>query len=112
MLRTLSFVRENLLYFILGALFLGLLNGYYNQVGYLKPLVLPILIVMVYPMMITIRLEEVLATFKDWPPVLLSLIINFILMPALAFGTAAIFFPDNPVYAVACISSPCCPRAE
>ena len=100
MLRALSFIRDNLLYLILAAMALGLTNGYYQQVGYLKPLVLPILLFMVFPMMINIKLEEVFKAFKDIKPVSLSLLINFALMPLLAFGVAKLFFASNPIYAV------------
>ncbi|MFH1137528.1 MAG: bile acid:sodium symporter [Pseudomonadota bacterium] len=100
MSRVLSFVRNNLLYLILAALVLGLVHGYYQQVGYLKPLVLPILLLMVYPMMINIKIEEVFRAFKDFRPVFLSLMVNFILMPVLAFVVARLFFENNPIYAV------------
>jgi ACR3 family arsenite transporter len=100
MLGALTFVRSKLLYLILAAMALGLTNGYYQQVGYLKPLVLPILLFMVFPMMINIKLEEVFKAFKDIKPVSLSLLINFGLMPLLAFGVAKLFFGANPIYAV------------
>jgi arsenite transporter len=100
MLRLLSFVRNNLLYLILISMFLGLINGYYQQTAFLKPLVLPILLFMVFPMMINIKMEEVFRAFKDFKPVFLSLIINFILMPLLAFGVAKLFFQGNTIYAV------------
>ena len=100
MLRLLDFVRQNLIYLILASMGLGLLNGYSTNASYLKPLVLPILLLMVYPMMINIKMEEVAGAFKDWRPVLLSLVINFVLMPALAWGISYVFFQGNPVYAV------------
>jgi len=100
MLWALNFVRQNLIYLILASMALGLANGYGSQTSFLKPLVLPILLLMVYPMMINIKIEEVAGAFKDFKPVMLSLIINFLLMPALAWGVAHVFFQDNPVYAV------------
>ena len=96
----LSFVRKYLLYLILAALGLGLVNGYYQPVGYLKPLVLPILLFMVFPMMINIKMEEVFRAFKDIRPVALSLAVNFVLMPLLAFMIAKVFFNGQPAYAV------------
>lgn len=100
MLKILTFVRNNLLFLIVAAMVSGLANGYYQPVGYLKPLVLPILLFMVFPMMINIKMEEVFRAFKDFKPVFLSLVINFVLMPLLAFGVASFFFGNNPVYAV------------
>ncbi len=100
MLWLLDFVRRNLIYLILASMALGLANGYGSHASYLKPLVLPILLLMVYPMMINIKMEEVAGAFKDFKPVLLSLLINFVLMPALAWGISYVFFEGNPVYAV------------
>jgi arsenite transporter len=98
--RWLTFVRENLLLLILGSMALGLANGYVGSGPALKPLVLPILLLMVYPMMINIKMEEVAGAFRDWKPVILSLLINFVLMPLLAYGIALIFFRDNPLFAI------------
>ena len=100
MFKLLAFVRNNLIYLILVSMVLGLANGYFSRAGYLKPLVLPILLLMVYPMMINIKMEEVASAFKDFKPVLISLIINFVFMPALAYLVARLFFADNPIYAV------------
>jgi hypothetical protein len=47
--RTLSFVREHLLWLILASMGLGLLSGNAASGSVLKPLVLPILLRMVYP---------------------------------------------------------------
>ncbi len=100
MLRALTFLRENLLYFILGSMALGLAFGYTYRASFLKPLVLPVLLFMVYPMMINIKIEEVAHAFRDFRSVGLSLLINFVLMPFLAWSIARVFFPDQPIYAV------------
>ena len=57
MLLILSFVRNNLLLLILTSLFLGLLNGYHQQVSYLRPMILPPLSFMVVTMMINMMLK-------------------------------------------------------
>ena len=100
MISLLNFVRNNLLYLILGSLVLGLSSGAYFHMTFLKSLVLPILLVMVLPMMVNIKIEEVLNAFKDFRPVGLSLVINFIVMPLLALAVSWIFFQNQPVYAV------------
>ena len=100
MITLLNFVRNNLLYLILASLVLGLVHGHYFHPGILKSLVLPILLVMVLPMMVNIKIEEVLNAFKDFKPVGLSLAINFVIMPLLALAVAWIFFKDQPVFAV------------
>ena len=100
MISLLNFVRNNLLYLILGSLVLGLASGHYFDLTSLKSLVLPILLVMVLPMMVNIKIEEVLNAFKDFKPVGLSLAINFVIMPLLALAVSWIFFRNQPVYAV------------
>ena len=100
MLNVLTFIREKLLYLILVSMGLGLLYGHLQPAGFLKPFVLPILLFMVFPMMINIKMEEVAHAFRDFKSVGLSLLINFILMPALAWLIAKLFFQAQPVYAV------------
>ncbi len=100
MLKSLTFIRENLLYFILGSMVLGLGFGALQPAGFLKPAVLPILLLMVYPMMVNIKIEEVAHAFTDLRSVGLSLLINFGLMPLLAWTVAAVFFGGKPMYAV------------
>jgi len=100
MVRILTFVREHLLFLILTSMALGLLNGFMGIGPSLKSMVLPILLIMVYPMMINIKMEEVAGAFKDFKPVLLSLVINFLLMPLLAYAVARVFFDNNPLFAI------------
>ena len=100
MTRFLTFVREHLLFLILASMTLGLANGSFGITPSLKSMVLPILLIMVYPMMINIKMEEVAGAFKDFRPVLLSLVINFLLMPLLAYVVALIFFRGNPMFAI------------
>ncbi len=96
----LRFVQNHLIYLILASLGLGLAFGYQTDASFLKPLVLPILLVMVFPMMINIKIEEVAGAFRDFKPVALSLLVNFVLMPLLAYGISVVFFKSNPVYSV------------
>jgi len=100
MLRILHFVQERLLTLILISMALGLVNGYIGLFTELKGFVLPILLLMVYPMMINIKIEEVAGAFHDFRPVLLSLLINFVFMPVLAFGISKIFFQSSPLFAI------------
>lgn len=109
MLKSLTFIRENLLYFILGSMVLGLGFGALQPAGFLKPAVLPILLLMVYPMMVNIKIEEVAHAFTDLRSVGLSLLINFGLMPLLAWTVAAVFLAASPCTRWGSTSSPCCP---
>lgn len=100
MLKPLSFVREKLPYLILGAIVLGLVNGYFNDVKALKGLITPVLFLMIYPMMINMRIEEVFRAAGGTKPVFLSLVLNFILSPVIAYLMASLFFASTPMLAM------------
>ncbi|MBO8127295.1 MAG: arsenic resistance protein [Firmicutes bacterium] len=95
-----NYVKAKLPYLILVSIALGLINGYFNQVSFLKALVTPALFIMIYPMMINLKIEEVFKEIAAPKPLLWSLVVNFLFSPILAFGLAKIFFPDQPMLAV------------
>ncbi|ODS36825.1 MAG: hypothetical protein A7315_13915 [Candidatus Altiarchaeales archaeon WOR_SM1_79] len=101
--KILKAITDNLIYLILAFLIMGLIAGQYlgaDLKSTLKMLVLPVLFLMIYPMMINIKIGEVLNAFKDIKPVALSLFINFIISPIVAIGIANVFFQGNLMYAV------------
>jgi len=101
--KILKSITDNLVYLILASLLIGLFAGQYASADIkstLKSLVLPVLILMIYPMMINIKIGEVFNAFKDIKPVALSLFINFVVSPLIAIGIANAFFHGNPMYAV------------
>lgn len=75
----------------------GLFFGYHYNMGFLKPAVGYLLFFMIYPMMITLSIGEVLNSFKDWRAIALSLAINFVLAPAAAYFLGKMFFPGEPM---------------
>ncbi|WP_242945530.1 arsenic resistance protein [Caloranaerobacter azorensis] len=102
-MKVLDYVKSKLPYFILAMMILGLINGYLNDVGYLKKLVTPTLFLMIYPMMINLKVTDLFNGFKNPKPLILSVVINFLISPIIAFGLSKVFFKNSPMLMVGLI---------
>ncbi|MFC7325892.1 arsenic resistance protein [Halorubrum rutilum] len=104
MIRTLlSSIKENLIFVVVASLATGLAFGQVassKTTAMLEAAVIPILLLMIYPMMINIDLQEVIKVREHAGPVGLSLLVNFGLAPILAVGLARGFFSGNIEYAI------------
>lgn len=78
------------------SMILGLVVGYFFNVAFLKELIIPFTILMVYPMMVTIKMKE-LVKIGNVKLQLSAQIINFLVIPFLGFGIGLLFFKDNPL---------------
>jgi len=65
----------------------------------LKNLILPFTFLMVYPMMVTLPLRKVIEG-GDTRVQITAQIINFGVIPFIAFGMGKLFFPDKPLFAL------------
>lgn len=99
----LKFVKEKLPHLIILSIVFGLFFGYYSDPSYLKSYVTIVLFMMIYPMMINLKATDVFKSFNNMKPLLLSIGINFIISPILAFILGKIFFSDNPMLLVGII---------
>mgnify|MGYP006430170053 FL=1 len=77
----------------------GFLYGAYFDASPLQVLIVPLTFLMVYPMMVTLRVSH-LAGWDDLPAQLLTQVINFAVIPFVAFGLGMAFFPDSPSMAL------------
>ena len=91
MWKLLSILQKNLVWSIPVSMVLGLFFGYFFDASPLKQFIIPVTFVMVYPMMVTLNVKSV---FKghDTKLQIATQVINFILVPLLAFYTGRIFF--------------------
>ncbi|MEX1298610.1 MAG: hypothetical protein AB1Z38_13590 [Desulfotignum sp.] len=96
MINALTFIQKNLVWAI--AMISGLFFGYLFDAGFLKQFIIPVTFVMVYPMMVTLNVKTIF-TGRDLKLQTATQVINFILIPLLAFSIGKIFLSgQDPKY--------------
>jgi ACR3 family arsenite transporter len=90
----LNWLKANLVWTIPIAMLLGLAFGALVNPAFLKPLILPLTFIMVYPMMVNLQIKKVLSG-HDYKLQAAVLLINFGIVPLVAFGIGRLFFTDN-----------------
>jgi ACR3 family arsenite efflux pump ArsB len=68
--------------------------------GGLKALIMPFTFLMVYPMMVTLNIKHLREGIKNVKLQLLTQLINFCVIPFLAYGLGRYFFADQPYMAL------------
>lgn len=86
---------SRLVYLIPASMVLGMIAGAVFDVQRLSVLVLPMTMLMVYPMLISFKPRDAL-TMEYRRPVTLAMVINFVILPLVAFGFAWVFFRGEP----------------
>jgi ACR3 family arsenite efflux pump ArsB len=87
----LSFLQKNLVWSIPISMTVGLLYGYWFDATPLKQFIIPVTFIMVYPMMVTLNVKSIFKG-RDAKLQITTQIINFVLVPLLAFYTGKLFF--------------------
>ncbi|WP_432822456.1 arsenic resistance protein [Trichloromonas sp.] len=77
----------------------GFLYGVGFHSGWLKGLIIPFTFLMVYPMMVTLKIRQVFEG-GDGKAQLLAQLVNFAVIPFVAFAFGRLFFPDRPYLAL------------
>jgi ACR3 family arsenite efflux pump ArsB len=98
LIEKLSFFRKNLLWNIPLFILLGLAFGYFFDASFLKSAVMPLTILMIYPMMVTLNIKSVFSEC-NYKLEAVTQSINFILIPLVGYLIGRIFFSDNPLTA-------------
>ncbi|MDX9833996.1 MAG: bile acid:sodium symporter [Desulfobulbus sp.] len=91
----LRLMSKNLVVAIPVAMVLGFLVGLAGDMAWLKSLIVPFTFLMVYPMMVTLKIREVFAG-GDLRAQVITQLVNFAVVPFLAFGIGLLFFRDQP----------------
>jgi ACR3 family arsenite efflux pump ArsB len=100
-----KFIEGKLVIFVLAAIVTGIGFGWWlpSAAKGLKGYTTVSLFVMLFPMMIGLRIEEVGKAFARLKPTSSSMLFNFVLSPPLAALLARIFLHDRPDFAVGLI---------
>ncbi len=75
---------------------LGLGVGMLFDVSFFKSWILPLTFVMVYPMMVSLNVKQIVKK-GDTKLQLTAQAINFLIIPFVGFGLGVLFFGDNPI---------------
>jgi len=92
-------ISKNLVVAIPVMMVAGFVYGVSADTGWLKFMIVPFTFLMVYPMMVTLKIRKVFEG-GDVKAQTLTQLINFGLIPFLAFGVGLLFFKDNPYMAL------------
>jgi len=88
-------ISKHLVVLIPAAMALGLLAGIVFDLAPLSALVLPMTMLMVFPMLVNFRLGDIVAG-KDSKAVGLAMGLDFLVLPLVAWGLALLFFGEEP----------------
>jgi ACR3 family arsenite transporter len=94
MWKILSVLQKNLTLSIPGSMVIGIVIGNFYHVAFLKTWIIPLTFLMVYPMMVTLNVKELL-TKGDTKLQIVALMINFMIIPFLGLSIGKLFFSDN-----------------
>lgn len=88
-------LQKNLVWSIPISMLLGLQFGYFFDAKPLKQFIIPVTFIMVYPMMVTLNVQNIFKG-RDTKLQIGTQIINFVLIPLLAYFTGTLFFSGGP----------------
>jgi len=91
-------INKKLVYAIPVMMVLGFIFGKtleQEMIKQLKQLIVPFTFLMVYPMMVTLNIKHLKEGIKNVKLQLLTQLINFTIIPFIAYGLGLYFFPDN-----------------
>ncbi|MBN2840653.1 MAG: arsenic resistance protein [Coriobacteriia bacterium] len=91
----LSSVSKNLALFIPASMLLGLIAGVMTDLSWARVLILPMTMLMVYPMLVNFRPAQALS-LDDAKAVGLAMALDFVALPLIAWGLALVFFRNQP----------------
>lgn len=98
MWKLLSSIQKNLVWSIPLAMIAGLATGFFLEAGLLRYAILPLTFLMVFPMMVSLPLRELL-TIGNPRLQIATQAVNFLILPGVGWVIGRIFFQDRPLLA-------------
>ena len=99
MMKILRKITSNLIIAIPVMMLAGFAYGVLADAAWLKSLIVPFTFLMVYPMMVTLKVRKVFEG-GDMKAQVVTQVLNFAVVPFLAFAAGAAFFSDKPYMAL------------
>ncbi len=99
MWKVLQTINKNLIIAIPLLMAAGFVTGIFINAAPLKQLIVPFTFLMVYPMMVTLKIKKVIEG-GDTKAQILTQLLNFGVIPFMAFGLGMLFFKDQPYMAL------------
>ena len=96
-MKVLQWIKANLIWSIAISITLGVLVGSQFDVSWMRHLIMPLTFVLVYPMMVTLRLETLLQK-SNVKLQLMTQVVNFLVFPLIAYGIGLLFFSEEPYF--------------
>ncbi len=98
MIKFLDNIQKYLFFWITGAIFLGLVVVYFFGGFKFTPVICLIAaIVMIYPSFVPLTFDKLPAAMKNYPIIIASVVINFVVFPFFAYYIGGIFLEQEPV---------------
>ncbi len=95
MWKMIGFLQKHLVWAIPVVMILGIVCGSMFDLSSLKMAVMPLTFLMVYPMMVNLQIEKIFST-DSIKAQFVAQLINFAIIPFVAFAIGQYFFPNSP----------------
>ena len=95
-MKILNFVQDKLIFLTLGVIVLGLLNvKFFGGYDFTSLICLLAALVMIYPSLVPLSFDKFIEVKKHYKIVLISIILNFVIAPAIAYLVGVIILPGD-----------------
>ncbi len=88
---------KNILSYTAVVMLLGVSFGYFFDLRFLSKIILPIVLIMIYPMMINLSLSSLKKTKASIKPLVEGLILNFVYAPLFMWFLTSVFISDSEI---------------
>lgn len=103
-------LQRRLVYVIPLVMIAGFITGLQIDARPLKQLIVPLTFLMVYPMMVNLQIRKVVEG-GDVKVQVVTQLLNFLVIPLIAYGMARVVFPDSPYLALGLLLSSLLPTS-